>query len=68
MGGENFVSKGFNDDETETGNSNDIEDRFGHGTYVAGNIAANGKVKGVAPNIGFKSYRVFDSKKLLMLQ
>ncbi|AVQ44907.1 S8 family peptidase [Clostridium botulinum] len=63
MGGENFVSKGFNDDETETGNSNDVEDRFGHGTYVAGNIAANGKVKGVAPNIGFKSYRVFDSKK-----
>lgn len=63
ISGENFVSKGFNDDKTETGNSKDVEDRFGHGTYVAGNIAANGKVKGVAPNIGFKSYRVFDSTK-----
>lgn len=62
MGGENFVSKGFNSDGTETGNSDDIEDRLGHGTYVAGDIAANGRVKGVAPNIGFKSYRVFNSQ------
>ena len=62
MGGENFVSKDFNGDETETGDVDDIKDRLGHGTYVAGNIAANGRTKGVAPNIGFKSYRVFDSK------
>ncbi|WP_026887541.1 S8 family peptidase [Clostridium beijerinckii] len=62
MGGENFVSKNFDDDETETGDPKDIEDRFDHGTYVAGDIAANGRVKGVAPNIGFKSYRVFDSQ------
>jgi subtilisin family serine protease len=61
MGGENFVSKGFNSDETETGDSDDINDRLDHGTYVAGNIAANGRIKGVAPNIGFKSYRIFDS-------
>src|SRR3712207_129380 len=27
-----------------------------------GNIAGNGRIKGVAPDIGFKSYRVFDSK------
>ncbi|EDU38468.1 S8 family serine peptidase [Clostridium sporogenes] len=63
MGGENFVPKEFNSDKTETGTPNDIEDRVGHGTYVAGNIAANGRAKGVAPNIGFKSYRVFDSEK-----
>lgn len=63
MGGKNFVPKNFNDDKTETGNPDDIEDRFGHGTYVAGNIAANGRVKGVAPNIGLKSYRVFDANK-----
>lgn len=62
MGGENFVSKNFNNDETETGNPEDIGDKLGHGTYVAGDIAANGRVRGVAPNIGFKSYRVFDSQ------
>lgn len=62
MGGENLVTKGFNKDETEKGDPDDIGDRLGHGTYVAGNIAANGRVKGVAPNIGFKSYRVFDSE------
>ena len=39
---------------------NDVEDRFGHGTRVAGQIAANGRIKGIAPNIGFKSYRVFN--------
>lgn len=61
MGGENFVPKSFNGDETEVGDLDDINDRLGHGTYVAGNIAANGRIKGVAPNIGFKSYRVFDS-------
>lgn len=63
MGGKNLLPKRFNDDETESGNPDDVEDRVGHGTYVAGNIAANGRVKGVAPNIGFKSYRIFDSKK-----
>ncbi|MBU3178100.1 S8 family serine peptidase [Clostridium estertheticum] len=62
MGGKNFVSKDFNGDETETGDVDDINDRLGHGTYVAGNIAANGRTKGVAPNIGFKSYRIFNSK------
>lgn len=62
MGGENFVPKGFSNDETENGDPNDINDRVGHGTYVTGNIAANGRVKGIAPNIGFKSYRAFDSK------
>ena len=62
MGGENFIPEGFNGDESEIGDPNDIEDRLGHGTYVTGNIAANGRTKGVAPNIGFKSYRIFDSE------
>lgn len=60
LGGENFVSANFKGDNTETGDSDDINDRFGHGTMVAGTIAANGRTKGVAPNIGFKSYRIFN--------
>ncbi|PEN37702.1 peptidase S8, partial [Bacillus wiedmannii] len=43
----------------ETGNMHDINDILGHGTSVAGQIAANGLLKGVAPGIGIKSYRVF---------
>lgn len=60
LGGKNLVPVNFDDDSSETGDSDDITDRYGHGTNVAGFIAANGKLKGVAPNIGFKSYRVFD--------
>lgn len=37
-----------------------IEDTLGHGTEVAGEIAANGSVKGVAPKIAIASYKVFD--------
>lgn len=37
-----------------------VEDFTGHGTMVAGIIAANGRMKGVAPNIGIFSYKVFD--------
>ena len=60
LGGENFIPRGFKDDESESGEIYDVEDRFGHGTEVAGQIAANGRIKGVAPGIGFKSYRVFN--------
>jgi len=60
LGGENLVPKGFDDDDSETGDPRDVDDRVGHGTSIAGTIAGNGKIKGVAPNIGFKSYRVLD--------
>ncbi len=36
------------------------EDGNGHGTHVAGTIAADGRVKGVGPGLGLASYRVFD--------
>ncbi|WP_160692570.1 S8 family serine peptidase [Clostridium sp. C2-6-12] len=60
LGGKNLVPANFGNDPSETGNSNDITDKLGHGTNIAGIIAANGKIKGVAPNIGFKSYRIFN--------
>lgn len=60
LGGKNLVPAGFKDDSSETGDINDISDRSGHGTGVAGIIAANGRTKGIAPNIGFKSYRIFN--------
>lgn len=57
LGGMNFVPAGV--DSSEKGDLSDIRDREGHGTHVAGSIAANGKVKGVGPDLGIRSYRVF---------
>lgn len=57
LGGRNFVPAGV--DSSETGDPNDVKDREGHGTHVAGSIAANGKVKGVGPDLGIRSYRIF---------
>lgn len=37
----------------------DAWDMNGHGTHVAGSIAANGKVKGVGPGLTVRAYRVF---------
>lgn len=37
----------------------DAWDKNGHGTHVAGSIAANGKVFGVGPDLTVRSYRVF---------
>lgn len=59
-GGTNLVPNNFKNDSSETGDPADVDDRNGHGTNVAGMISANGRMKGVAPNIGFKSYRVFN--------
>ncbi len=39
----------------------DAWDAHFHGTHVAGTIAANGRIKGVAPNVGLRAYRVFNS-------
>lgn len=55
VGGCNFVPDG--PDGTVV--ANDIEDKNGHGTHVAGSIAGNGRILGVAPEMAFKSYRVF---------
>jgi len=65
LGGRNLVPAGM--DETETGDPNDIMDRNGHGTHVAGIVAANGKVKGVGPDLGIRTYRVFYSDLALTL-
>ncbi|WP_083639959.1 S8 family serine peptidase [Exiguobacterium indicum] len=63
-GSKNLVPVGgYNGTEsTELGNKNDYKDRMGHGTGVAGQISANGKLHGVAPGIGIRSYRVFGEK------
>ncbi|MBY7130200.1 S8 family serine peptidase [Bacillus sp. 8YEL33] len=60
-GSKNLVPKGgFRGKEIEeTGELNLLTDKLGHGTHVAGQIAANGNLKGIAPGIGIKSYRVF---------
>lgn len=60
LGGKNFVTAGFMGDETETGDISDIKERHVHGTVIAAQIAGNGRYKGVAPNIGFKSYRALN--------
>ncbi|TAH63092.1 MAG: peptidase S8 [Gottschalkiaceae bacterium] len=60
-GSKNFVpSGGFRGTEPgETGNPNAFDDKHGHGSHVAGSIAANGYMVGVAPNTGIRAYRVF---------
>ena len=63
-GSKNLVPRGgYNGTEpSEKGNISDVDDKLGHGTGVAGQIAANGLMKGAAPGIGIKSYRVFGTK------
>lgn len=62
MGGRNFVPAEANGDPGETGDPNDVADRIGHGSHIAGTIAGNGRIYGVGPNLGYKSYRVFGSQ------
>ncbi|KMQ07664.1 MULTISPECIES: S8 family peptidase [Bacillus cereus group] len=63
-GSKNLVPQGgFRGQEPqETGDINLLDDIIGHGTHTAGQIAANGVVKGVAPGIGIRSYRVLGHK------
>jgi subtilisin family serine protease len=55
LGGKNYVPDGPGGTVVPT----DIEDKNGHGSHTAGNIAGNGRILGIAPNVGFRSYRVF---------
>ena len=53
----NIISTGksFVPDVTTT------QDYLGHGTMIAGVIAANGNLQGVAPNVGLVPYKVFQT-------
>ncbi|MBE7099298.1 S8 family peptidase [Bacillus cereus] len=64
LGSKNLVPKNGwkNSESEESGDINQIDDRLGHGTSVAGQITANGLMKGVAPGVGVKAYRVFGGK------
>lgn len=63
-GSKNYVPAGgiYGADMSESGNVNDVQDRNGHGTHVAGSIAANGAMLGVAPDVGYRAYRVFGAE------
>ena len=52
IGGRNFTAEGWGHDQ--------FEDKNGHGTHVAGTIAANGKIKGVAPEAKILACKVLD--------
>lgn len=64
-GSKNFVPEGGykNTEEYETGNIEDVTDYMGHGTGVAGQITGNGYIKGVAPGVKIRSYKVFSQGK-----
>jgi minor extracellular serine protease Vpr len=63
--GWDFVGDAYNNDATSAGyNPVATPDAFpddcaGHGTHVSGIIGANGTIRGVAPGVTFKAYRVF---------
>ncbi|WP_286229739.1 S8 family peptidase [Neobacillus mesonae] len=60
-GSKNFVpAGGFQGTESsEKGGPNAFDDKHGHGSHVAGSIAGNGAMLGVAPDTGIRAYRVF---------
>lgn len=44
------------------GNKETPYDDFGHGTFVAGLIGANGKLRGISPNVNFVIVKALDNK------
>jgi major intracellular serine protease len=54
IGGRNFTGGFFHDDQ--------FDDRNGHGTHVAGTIAANGAIKGVAPEAKILACKVLNDQ------
>ncbi len=60
----NLVPKGGvkGEEPLETGETDFHQDFLGHGTSLVGKITADGYSKGLAPDIGIQSYRVFGSK------
>ncbi|WP_261131654.1 S8 family serine peptidase [Bacillus sp. Marseille-Q3570] len=47
------------DSKTFVPGTTDAWDFNSHGTHVAGTIGANGRIKGIAPEVGLRAYRVF---------
>ncbi|MFZ5825664.1 MAG: S8 family serine peptidase [Bacillota bacterium] len=39
-----------------------VQDGHSHGTHVAGTVAANGGIKGVAPGVGLRAYKVLSDQ------
>jgi minor extracellular serine protease Vpr len=58
VGGYDFVGDDYTGDNTPMPDP-DPMDCAGHGTHVAGIVGADGGVKGVAPGVTFRAYRVF---------
>ncbi|MFI8966266.1 S8 family serine peptidase [Streptomyces sp. NPDC053493] len=58
-GGYDFVGDAFTGETTPPVPDADPDDCDGHGTHVAGIIGANGQVKGVAPGVTLRAYKVF---------
>lgn len=57
IGGKNFVGTGFFGHGTDN-----FDDDNGHGTHVCGTIAANGQIKGVAPEAKILAIKVLDKQ------
>jgi subtilisin family serine protease len=59
-GSKNFVPAGgyLGTEPYESGNPDAFDDIHGHGSHVAGSIAGNGAMLGVAPDAGIRAYRV----------
>ncbi|MFZ5814202.1 MAG: S8 family serine peptidase [Bacillota bacterium] len=61
VGGYDFVGDdGYGDTHWTPNPDPDPMDYQSHGTHVAGIVGANGAVRGVAPEVTFRAYKVFD--------